>query len=82
MNLTDRQWARLDTLFDDDAHAEVEITWAAYQRIIAGLAERGAEAVILGCTEIGLLIGPGDSPLPAFDTTTLHAAAAVDWICA
>ena len=55
---------------------------AAYQRIIAGLAERGAEAVILGCTEIGLLIGPGDSPLPAFDTTTLHAAAAVDWICA
>jgi aspartate racemase len=55
---------------------------AAYQRIIAGLAEAGAEAVILGCTEIGLLIGPGDSPLPAFDTTTLHAAAAVDWICA
>ncbi|BDZ61690.1 ISL3 family transposase ISPfr6 [Demequina sediminis] len=34
MNLTDRQWARLDALFDDDAHAEVEVTWTAYQRII------------------------------------------------
>ena len=45
------------------------------------LAREGAEAVILGCTEIGLLIGPGDSPLPVFDTTTLHAAGAVDWIC-
>ncbi|GAB4119267.1 MAG: hypothetical protein Fur0014_20090 [Rubrivivax sp.] len=55
---------------------------AADRHIIAGLAEAGAEAVILGCTEIGLLIAPGDSPLPAFDTTTLHAAAAVDWICA
>lgn len=54
---------------------------AAYQRVIADLAEAGAQAVILGCTEIGLLIGPGDSPLPAFDTTTLHAAAAVDWMC-
>jgi aspartate racemase len=54
---------------------------ARYAGIIGDLARDGAEAVILGCTEIGLLIGPGDSPLPVFDTTTLHAAAAVDWIC-
>jgi aspartate racemase len=35
----------------------------------------GAEAVVLGCTEIPLLVRPGGSPLPAFDTTALHAAA-------
>jgi aspartate racemase len=54
----------------------------AYVEVIQALAQQGAEAVILGCTEIGLLIGPGDSPLPVFDTAALHAAAAVDWICA
>lgn len=54
---------------------------AAYQAIMTRAArEQGADAVILGCTEITLLIGPQDSPLPLFDTTALHAAAAVDWI--
>ncbi|MCF4164654.1 aspartate/glutamate racemase family protein [Zavarzinia compransoris] len=52
---------------------------AAYRAVIARLAERGAEAVILGCTEIMLLIGPADSALPLFDTTALHALAAVDF---
>lgn len=51
---------------------------------VVGLIERqrlsGAQAVILGCTEIGLLIDAGCSPLPVFDTTVLHAAAAVDWM--
>jgi aspartate racemase len=55
---------------------------AAYQRTIAGLAARGAQAVILGCTEIGLLIDDTTSPLPTFDSTALHAAAAVDWMLA
>jgi len=41
---------------------------------------QGAQAVILGCTEIGLLIDAACSPLPVFDTTALHAAAAVDWM--
>ena len=41
---------------------------------------RGAQAVILGCTEIGLLIDAHCSPLPVFDTTVLHAASAVDWM--
>ncbi|MET0245651.1 MAG: aspartate/glutamate racemase family protein [Sphingomonas sp.] len=49
----------------------------AYRAIIARLVDRGAQAVILGCTEIMLLIGPDDSPVPLFDTTALHAAAAV-----
>lgn len=48
----------------------------AYRRIIAGLAERGAQGVILGCTEIGLLIGPADVDVALFDTTALHARAA------
>ncbi len=49
-----------------------------YLRIIAGLVERGAEGVILGCTEIGLLVGPGDAAVPVFDTTEIHALAAAD----
>lgn len=48
----------------------------AYRRIIARLATRGAQGVILGCTEIGLLIGPADVEVPLFDTTALHARAA------
>jgi len=50
-----------------------------YQQVIAALAERGAEAVILGCTEISLLVKPEDSKLPLIDTTALHAQAAVDF---
>lgn len=50
-----------------------------YQRIIQELKDRGAEAVILGCTEIGLLIKPEDSSLPVFDTTLIHAKKAAQW---
>jgi aspartate racemase len=53
---------------------------AAIVALIARQAAAGAQAVILGCTEISMLIGNGDSPLPSFDTTGLHAQAAVDWI--
>jgi aspartate racemase len=49
----------------------------AYRAIIARLVESGAEAVILGCTEIMLLVRPEDSQVPIFDTTALHAAAAI-----
>jgi aspartate racemase len=48
---------------------------AAMRRLIAA----GAQGIILGCTEIGLLIQPEDSPVPVFDTTELHASAAVDF---
>lgn len=47
-----------------------------YRRIVRTLAARGAQAVILGCTEITLLIGAADSPIPLYDTTSLHATAA------
>ncbi|WP_029895350.1 aspartate/glutamate racemase family protein [Desulfohalovibrio reitneri] len=49
---------------------------ARYVEIIGGLAGGGAEAVVLGCTEIPLLVRPQDSPLPLLDTTALHARAA------
>lgn len=49
-----------------------------FAEIIRGLVGRGAEAIILGCTEIMLLVGPEDSPVPLFDTTSLHARAAVE----
>ena len=49
-----------------------------YRAVIHRLVERGAEAIILGCTEIMLLVRQQDSPVPVFDTTRLHAEAAVD----
>ena len=50
-----------------------------YKRIIASLVAKGAEAIILGCTEIGLLIKSTDSTVPLFDTTKIHALAAVEY---
>ena len=44
------------------------------------MAQSGQQAVVLGCTELVLLVDPGAAVLPAYDTTALHAAAAVDWI--
>lgn len=52
---------------------------AAYVDVIRDLHAQGAQGIILGCTEIGLLIKPEDSPLPVFDTTVLHAQAAVSF---
>ncbi|QLE75816.1 aspartate/glutamate racemase family protein [Streptomyces rectiverticillatus] len=51
---------------------------AAYRQVIEELVAAGAEGIILGCTEIELLIGPEDSPVPLFPTARLHAEAAVD----
>ena len=52
---------------------------AAYREIIADLAAAGAQGILLGCTEIELLVRPEDSTLPLFPTTRIHAEAAVDW---
>jgi aspartate racemase len=52
---------------------------AEYLRIIDDLIARGAEGVVLGCTEIMMLVGEGDVSVPTFDTTTLHARAAVEF---
>ena len=51
---------------------------AEYLRIIDDLAAKGAEATILGCTEIGLLVRPGDTDIPTLDTCRIHAEKLVD----
>ncbi|AQQ43013.1 MULTISPECIES: aspartate/glutamate racemase family protein [Burkholderia] len=67
-------------IYDELCHGVISTqSRATYVSIIDALATRGAQAVILGCTEITLLIGADDSPLPVFDTTALHAKAAVEW---
>jgi amino-acid racemase len=53
-----------------------------YRRIMAELATQGAEAIILGCTEISLLVGQQDSEVPLFDTTSIHARKAAEWALA
>lgn len=49
-----------------------------YKKIINNLVDRGAEGIILGCTEIGLLVKADDSKVPLFDTTLIHAQKAVN----
>jgi aspartate racemase len=83
----------LDVLIPDDADRKTvheiiytelvagevnEIAREKYRQVIHRLVGRGAQAIILGCTEIMLLISQDDSPVPVFDTTELHALAAVD----
>lgn len=53
-----------------------------YRSIISTLVARGAQGVILGCTEIGLLVGAADAVVPLFDTARIHAEAAADWALA
>jgi aspartate racemase len=55
-----------------------ESSRSAYRRIMRELVDRGAQAILLGCTEIELLVGPSDAPVPVFDTTRLHAERAVE----
>jgi aspartate racemase len=59
-----------------------EASAATYRAIMARLVARGAEGLILGCTEIGLLVGADDTSVPVFDTARIHAEAAVDWALA
>ncbi|MFC3912866.1 aspartate/glutamate racemase family protein [Pseudaeromonas sharmana] len=53
-----------------------------YRAVMADLVAQGAEGIILGCTEIGLLVDASDASVPLFDTTALHADAAVAWMLA
>lgn len=55
---------------------------AQYRQIMADLAQRGADGIIFGCTEIGLLVSQADSPVPVFDTTQIHAETAVAYALA
>jgi aspartate racemase len=57
----------------------VDASRGEYRRIIAQLVEQGAQAVILGCTEISLLVAQQDAAVPLFDTTAIHARKAAEW---
>jgi aspartate racemase len=66
-------------IYDELVQGKVDaVSRDAYRAVIGRLVAAGAEAIILGCTEIMLLVGPEDSPVPLYDTTGLHAAAAVE----
>jgi len=67
-------------IYDELCLGEVrQASKEAYRVIMKNLVSRGAQAIILGCTEIGLLVGVEDSPVPVFDTTRIHAEAAVEY---
>jgi aspartate racemase len=89
-----RDQHHLDVLIPDDADRGVvhkiiyeelclglvrDASRAEYRRIIQRLVDQGAQGVILGCTEISLLVGQSDSPVPIFDTTSIHARKAAEW---
>jgi aspartate racemase len=59
-------------------HVFLPETREKFREAIADLVERGAEAIILGCTEFGMLVTNEDSPVPLIDTTVVHAEAAVE----
>jgi aspartate racemase len=55
---------------------------AQLQRIIGALIAQGAQAIILGCTELSMIIGPDDSTVTVLDTTSIHAREAAEWALA
>lgn len=68
-----------DVIYDELVHGVVDAgSRAAFRRIIERLVAHGAEGVVLGCTEIELLVAAEDSPVPVFPTTALHVAAALE----
>ena len=71
-----------DIIYDELCRGEIrDESRQALLDIIAGLESRGAGGVILGCTELPLLVGPSDCALPLFNTTILHAEAALELAC-
>lgn len=72
-----------DVVYDELCLGEIRTASRdRFRDIINSLEAAGAEAVILGCTEIGLLVNSQDSTVPLFDTTAIHARAAVQWAIA
>jgi aspartate racemase len=72
-----------EVIYDELCQGRVlDVSREVYRRVIDGLVQRGAQAVILGCTEIGLLVGAADADVPLFDTATIHAEAAAEYALA
>ena len=69
-----------DVIFQELCLGKVEpASRAAYRAVMERLVARGAQAIVLGCTEIALLVDAGDARVPLFDTTRIHAEAAAAW---
>ncbi len=69
-----------NTIYNELVHGVIkDESRLKFQQIIGNLEKRGAEGVILGCTEIPLLISKSDVGIPVFDTTAIHAEKAVEW---
>lgn len=67
-----------DVIYDELCKGVVrDASRQQYRRVMNELADRGAQGILLGCTEIDLLVGAEDAPVPVFDTTRLHARRAV-----
>ena len=78
-NQTDRRIIH-DVIYQELCLGEIKAESASeYLRIIDELAAQGADAVILGCTEIGMLVKQTDTDVKLFDTTLIHAQKAVEW---
>ena len=61
-------------IFEELCRGQIqEASRSEYRRVVSGLVARGCEGVVLGCTEIGLLLRPSDAPVPLFDTAEIHA---------
>jgi len=61
-------------IFEELCRGQIlEASRSEYRRVISSLVARGCEGVVLGCTEIGLLLQPSDAPVPLFDTAKIHA---------
>lgn len=75
----DRQFIH-HTIFEELGRGQIkDETRARYLAVIQEMIAEGAEGIILGCTEIPMLVHPEDLPVPVFDTARIHAAAAVDF---
>lgn len=69
-----------ETIYNELVHGRIKKeSREIFKQIIRNLEQKGAEGVILGCTEIPLLISKSDVNIPVFDTTTIHAEKAVEW---
>ena len=77
--LADRDWVH-QVIYQELCLGQInDASRQAYLRVIADLGARGAQAIILGCTEIAMLVQPEHCSLPVFDTTVLHARSAAHW---
>ena len=74
-----QDWIGYRVIFDELCLGVVKPdSKAEYLRVIAELAARGAQGILLGCTELGLIVSAADVALPLFDTTVIHAKKALE----